>query len=90
MPGEVVTQGWAARGTGVPDSEWMLLQQIGAQLGSFEDGIGRDFKENCEKRYRSTEGSGSSGMRGRRATRATATRWSTTRSAIGGRTSTSP
>jgi hypothetical protein len=56
MPGEVVTQGWAARGTGVPEGEWMLLQQIGARLGAFEDGIGRDFKDNCEKRYRQYRG----------------------------------
>src|SRR4051812_4623427 len=56
MPGEVVTQGWAARGTGVPEGEWMLLQQIGARLGSFEDGLGRDFKENCGKRYQQDRG----------------------------------
>jgi len=55
MP-QTVTQTFARRGKGVSDGEWDLLQRIGAGLGTFEDGIGRDFRENCDKRYQQYRG----------------------------------
>jgi hypothetical protein len=56
MPREAVTQTFARRGKSTTDSEWETLQRIGAALGTFEDGIGRDFRENCEKRYQQYRG----------------------------------
>jgi hypothetical protein len=42
---------WGARGKGVTDAEFDVLRKVGACQETFEDGIGRDFRTNCEKFY---------------------------------------
>src|SRR6266542_5707478 len=41
---------------GTPDNERELLERVLADVMSFEDGIGRDFRDNCVKRFRQYRG----------------------------------
>jgi hypothetical protein len=56
MSPKVVSQNAVNPYHGSSDSEREILDRVGADVESFERGIGRDFKDNCDKWYQQYRG----------------------------------